>query len=96
MDNCLEPLRQVCHQREEGGLRYAISQYCGESWETRETVEMKLAFLRGLQSALANLRVVVPILPGSPLAQAEIREGLIADEDQLIRPTFYLADAVRD
>ena len=96
MDSQLEPLRQVCHQCEKGGLRYAISQNFGEPGETRETVERKLDFLRGLHPALANLRVGIRILPGSPSAQTALRDGLIADEDQLIRPTFYVADAVKD
>ncbi len=92
----LEPLRQVCHLCEQGGLHYTISQYFGEPGETRETVEGKLDFLRSINPALASLRVGVRILPGSPVAQVALQEGLITDESQLIRPTFYIADTVRE
>ncbi len=92
----LEALKRVCLLCEEGGLHYTISQYFGEPGETRETVEGKLAFLRGQRPAMANIRVGVRILPGSPTARIALAEGLIADEIELIRPTFYLAQPVRD
>ena len=91
-----EPLREVCLRCEEGGLHYTISQYFGEPGETRETVESKLAFLREIHPAMATVRVGVRILPGSPVAQAALQEGQITDESELIRPTFYVAEPVRD
>lgn len=91
-----EPLRQVCHICEEGDLHYTISQSFGEPGETRESVEDKLAFLRSIKPAMANLRVGVPVMPGSALAKIALQEGLIAGEGELIRPTFYLAEPVRE
>lgn len=35
-------------------------------------------------------------LSGSAVARIALNEGLIADEGQLIRPAFYLAESVRD
>ena len=96
LDNRLEALEEACRLCENGGLHYTISQYFGEPGETRATVERKLELLRGLHPAMANLRVGVRILPGSPLAQVAQGEGMFADEGQLIRPTFYLAEVVRD
>ena len=95
LQESLEPLQEVCHLCEEGGLHYTISQTFGEPGETRETVEHKLDFLRGLKPAMANLRVGVPVQPGTALAATAIEEGLIADEAELIRPAFYLAEPVR-
>ena len=92
----LEPLRQVCGLCEEGGLHYTIAQSFGEVGETKETVEGKLAFLRSLKPAMANLRIGSPVLPGSPLVATAIREGLITDEAELIRPTIYVEGTVRD
>jgi radical SAM superfamily enzyme YgiQ (UPF0313 family) len=92
----LDALRQVCQLCEEGGLHYSVSQGFGEPGETRETVEEKLAFLHQLTPALANLRVGVRVLPGSTMAGMAVSEGLIKDESQLIQPTFYLAESVRD
>ena len=92
----LEPLRETCRRCEEGGLHYTISQRFGEPGETRQSVEEKLDFLRQIKPALANLRVGVSLLPGTKEAQLALTEGLIADESELIKPTFYLAPAVKD
>ena len=92
----LDQLRAVCRLCEEGGLHYTIAQTFGEPGETRETVDAKLAFLRELNPAVANLRVGVRALPGSAVAALAIKEGQIAEEEELIHPTFYLAEPVRD
>ena len=92
----LEPLRQVCAMCEEGDLHYTIAQSFGEVGETEQTVADKLAFLRSIKPAMANLRIGSPVLPGSPLVATAIKEGLIADESELIRPTIYVEEAVRD
>ncbi len=92
----LDNLTRVCHACEEGGLHYTLSQYFGEPGETRETVEGKLAFLRSVNPAVASLRVGIRVLPGSPVAQAALNEGLIAGEGDLLRPVFYLAEEVKD
>ncbi|MCH2505420.1 MAG: hypothetical protein MK125_07675, partial [Dehalococcoidia bacterium] len=44
----------------------------------------------------ANLRVGVRIRPDSPTADAAIKEGIIKDESDLIAPSFYIAEPVRD
>ncbi len=96
MGEQLDRLRQVCHTCEEGNLHYTMSQSFGEPGETRDTVEEKLAFLRTVSPAVANLRVGIRMLPGSALAAQAKEEGMITDEGDLIRPTFYLAEPVRD
>ena len=95
LNDRLEPLLEVCRLCEEGDLHYTISQTFGEPGETRETVGGKLAFLRNLKPAVANLRVGVSIMPGSEVASMALAEGTISGEAELIRPTFYLADAVK-
>ena len=96
IESLLSPLEEVCRRCEEGELHYTITQYFGEPGETRETVERKLAFLGQLHPAMANLRLGVRVLPGTPVAEAAQQEGLITHESQLIRPIFYMAEAVRD
>ena len=51
--------------------------------------------MRGLKPALANLRVGVSVMPGTEVAARSLAEGVIADEAELIAPTFYLAEEVR-
>lgn len=89
------PLREVCQRCDQSGIHYVISQFFGEPGETPETVAAKLDFLREVHPSLANLRVGVRIRPGSDVARAALREGMITDESALIRPTFYLAASVR-
>jgi hypothetical protein len=36
------------------------------------------------------------VLPGTDVAKTALAEGLIADESELIKPTFYLAESVQD
>ena len=81
---------------EEGGLHYVIARTFGEPGETQESVEYKLDFLRRINPALANLRVGVSIMPGSNEASLAIKEGQISDESELIKPTFYIDEEVRD
>jgi hypothetical protein len=92
----LAPLEQVCHRCDDADMHYVISQYFGEPGETPETVETKLNFLKDINPALANLRVGVRVRPHTSVAQAALQEGLINDESELIRPTFYIAEPVRE
>ncbi len=73
------------------GIRRMGFLLLGGPGETRESVEESLAFARSL--ALDDLRVTVGIriYPGTPLARRAVDEGVIASEDALLRPRFYLA-----
>lgn len=92
----LQPALETCRLCEEQGLNYTLSVTFGEPGETRHSVEAKLEFLRGVKPSLANLRVGVSVLPGTAVAEQAVAEGLIRDDSELIRPTFYIAPAVRD
>ena len=92
----LAPLEDVCHRCDDADVHYVISQYFGEPGETPESVETKLGFLKDINPALANLRVGVRVRPHTSVAQAALQEGLISDESELIRPTFYIAEPVRE
>jgi hypothetical protein len=90
------PMLATCRLCEEHDLHYTLAVAFGEPGETRATVDEKLAFLRSIKPAMANLRVGVPILPGTSLARQAVAEGRIADEAELIKPTFYLEEAVQE
>jgi hypothetical protein len=87
---------ETCRLCEEQDLHYALSVTFGEPGETRATVEEKLDFLRSIKPAIANLRIGVYMLPGTPLAARALAEGRIMDEADLLKPTFYLAESVQD
>jgi hypothetical protein len=59
-------------------------------------VQQKLALLRDTQPAFAILRLATRVLPNTPLAKTALEEGLIDSQDDLIKPTFYVAAEVRD
>ena len=81
---------------EEGGLPYTIGQTFGAPGETRETVDRKLAFLQDINPTVANLRVGIRMLPGSRSADQAKSEGLVFEERDLLLPTFYVAESVKD
>ena len=96
LESRLEPIRQVCQKCDKAGIHYVISQTFGEPGETKQTVETKLGFLNEIEPSLANLRVGVRIRPDTPTADAAIKEGIISHENDLISPSFYVAEPVRD
>jgi radical SAM superfamily enzyme YgiQ (UPF0313 family) len=62
----------------------------GGPGETRETVEESLSFVDSLELNALRLTAGIRIYPNTPLADAAIRDGLIAPDDDLLRPQFYL------
>jgi hypothetical protein len=92
----LEPMVEACRRCEEQDLHYTISITFGEPGDTRQTVQEKLDFLRSIKPSVANLRIGVSIVPGTDVAKQALAEGLIEDESDLIKPTFYLTESVRD
>ncbi len=92
----LDQMIRVCRMCEEGKLQYTIGQTFGAPGETLETVEQKLDFLRAIHPAVANLRVGIRMLPGSRVAVRAREEGRVFDDKELIQPTFYIAEPVKD
>ena len=96
LEERLQPALDTCRLCEQHGLNYTLSVTFGEPDETRHTVDAKLDFLRRVKPSLANLRIGVSVLPGTAVAARALAEGLIADEAELVKPTFYIAPAARD
>jgi radical SAM superfamily enzyme YgiQ (UPF0313 family) len=63
----------------------------GAPGETRETVMQSLTFARSLGLDGLKVTVGIRIYPGTPLARRAVEEGVIAPEDDLLFPRFYLA-----
>jgi radical SAM superfamily enzyme YgiQ (UPF0313 family) len=73
------------------GIRRLGFLLLGGPGETRESVEESLAFARSLRLDDLRITVGIRIYPGTPLAKRALAEGVIASEDDLLRPRFYLA-----
>ena len=96
------PLKQLitlcdlCHSQ---GLPYSITQAFGEPGETDKTIHIKLAGLSKIagteRSAHVNIRIGNRLLPGSPLLNLAMQDGLINEETDLLMPVFYVEPSVK-
>lgn len=73
------------------GIRRRGFLLLGGPGETRESVEESLAFAQSLGLDDLRITIGIRIYPGTPLAKRAIADGMIASEDDLLRPAFYLA-----
>jgi radical SAM superfamily enzyme YgiQ (UPF0313 family) len=64
--------------------------------ETRETVEESLSFADSLELDSLKITVGIRIYPETELAAIAVKQGIIAPQDDLLRPAFYLAPGLRD
>ncbi len=68
----------------------------GAPGDTRETVEESLAFAESLRLDALKVLPGIRIYPNTALAETAAAEGLIAREDDLLMPAFYMAPALRE
>ena len=66
----------------------------GGPGETEETVHEGIKNILGLQKCVAFIFMGIRILPDTPLARLAIKEELIAAEDGLLHPVYYISPAV--
>jgi radical SAM superfamily enzyme YgiQ (UPF0313 family) len=66
----------------------------GGPGEDRESVEESLAFATALGLDGLRLTVGIRVYPGTPLARRAVAEGIVASEEALLRPRFYLAEGL--
>jgi len=67
----------------------------GGPGETKDSVEESLAFAESLELDSLRISIGVRIYPGTEVARAALKEGLISSEQDLLLPQFYLAAAWR-
>ena len=91
-----EEVRTISKMFGEAGIPRFGFLLLGGPGETRETVEESLAFADSLDVESLKVTVGVRIYPETPLAATARAEGIIAPEDDLLLPRFYLAPPLRD
>ena len=64
--------------------------------ETRETVEESLSFADSLELDSLKITVGIRIYPETELAAIAVKQGIIAPQDDLLQPAFYLAPGLKD
>jgi radical SAM superfamily enzyme YgiQ (UPF0313 family) len=78
------------------GIRRMGFLLLGGPGETLETVMQSLHFADALQLEAMKITTGIRIYPYTTLARIAAREGVIASEDELIFPRFYMAENLKD
>lgn len=68
----------------------------GGPGETRRSVEQSLAFVHDLNLKALKITVGVRIYPDTALAKIAVEKGLLAPDDDLLLPRFYLERGLED
>jgi hypothetical protein len=68
----------------------------GGPGETRKSVEESLSFADFLDLESMRITVGIRIYPGTALAEQARREGVIATDDDLFTPKFYVTPGLED
>jgi radical SAM superfamily enzyme YgiQ (UPF0313 family) len=76
------------------GIRQTGFLLLGGPGETRSSVAESLAFADSLPLDAVKLSAGIRIYPHTPLARLALEEGVIAPDDDLLYPRFYLAEGL--
>jgi radical SAM superfamily enzyme YgiQ (UPF0313 family) len=68
----------------------------GGPGETRASVEETLAFVSSLNLDALKITVGIRIYPHTKLAKKAVEDGLLAKEDNLLSPKFYMVRGLED
>jgi len=81
---------------EEERLPYMPQFMLGGPGETRETVLANIRHLKRWNPIMVDASYGIRILPKAGLREVAIEEGTISEDTKLLKPTFYLAEALKD
>jgi radical SAM superfamily enzyme YgiQ (UPF0313 family) len=87
----LHQVRAASDLLREHGIRRMGFLLFGGPGETRETVLESLAFADSLKLDMLKITMGIRIYPGTTLASVAREEAVIAEDDDLLLPRFYLA-----
>ncbi|HMK75232.1 MAG TPA: radical SAM protein [Thermodesulfobacteriota bacterium] len=89
-------VRRISEMFSEQGIREMGFLLLGSPGETKESVEESLVFADSLKLDSLKITAGVRIYPRTPLAKKAIEEGMIASNDDLLFPRFYMAKGLGD
>jgi radical SAM superfamily enzyme YgiQ (UPF0313 family) len=92
----LEDVAQACSLLKRYGIRQMGFLLLGGPGETRKSVEESLSFADFLDLESMRVTVGIRIYPGTALAEQARREGVIATDDDLFTPKFYVTPGLED
>jgi radical SAM superfamily enzyme YgiQ (UPF0313 family) len=91
----VEKIREASRLLAEFGIRRLGFLLLGGPGETRASVEESLSFADSLNLDALKLTLGIRIYPQTDLARQAVNEGLIALDDPLLLPRFYLVEELR-
>jgi radical SAM superfamily enzyme YgiQ (UPF0313 family) len=86
-----EEVRRISERLKRYGIVRMGFLLLGGPEETRKTVEESLAFADSLDLEAMKITMGIRIYPYTHLARIAIKEGVIAPDDDLLFPKFYMA-----
>ena len=92
----LQQVRRISGLLNKYGIRQMGFLLLGGPGETRSSVEESLAFADSLPLDTVKITVGIRIYPDTTLAKKAVDEGIIAPDDDLLHPRFYLAKGLED
>ncbi|HOE17757.1 MAG TPA: radical SAM protein [Syntrophorhabdaceae bacterium] len=82
---------ETCSLLKRNGIRQMVFLLLGGPCETIESVRESLAFADSLEPEFMRVTIGIRIYPGTALAEQARKEGVIAPDDDLLLPRFYIA-----
>jgi len=89
-------VRQISDRLAGHGIRQIGFLLLGGPGETRQSVDESLAFADSLNLAMLSIAAGIRIYPHTPLARIAVQQGIIAPDDDLLRPRFYMSAGLED
>jgi len=90
----LRTVRRTSRLLDKYGIRQTGFLLLGGPGETRSSVAESLAFADALPLDAVKPSAGIRIYPHTPLARLSVAEGVIAPDDDLLYPRFYLAEGL--
>lgn len=81
---------------EEERINYMPQFLLGGPGETRETITKNISFMKRRRPILTDAGYGLRILPKAGLKDVALKEGVIQDETDLLKPTFYLSEQLKN
>lgn len=91
-----DKVREISDRLAVHGIRRIGFLLFGGPGETKESVDESLAFARSLDLDMLHISVGIRMYPHTPLARLAVEEGVVAPDDDLLIPRFYIRPGLED
>jgi radical SAM superfamily enzyme YgiQ (UPF0313 family) len=89
-------VRRISERFKTNGIRQMGFLLLGGPGETRETVEESVAFAESLELETMKVSAGIRIYPHTALARTAVEDGMIAPDDDLLFPRYYMVKEIED